>query len=221
MNQLQSLFSNNNLLVQALTHKSWVNEHKGQRESNERLEFLGDAVLELIVSAEIYRRFPDKPEGYLTALRASLVNTQHLAGVAAKLDVGERLFLSKGVEATGGRRNKSLLADTVEAIIGALYLDQGLEACKKLIREYLITDIAEKVKTPLKDAKSMLQELVQNRRLKAPIYKVIKSIGPDHAKTFTVEVEIDGKAVASAAGTNKAEASQKAAKMALLQLTKK
>ncbi|MBI2103778.1 ribonuclease III [Candidatus Woesebacteria bacterium] len=219
--ELAGLFKNDKLLTQALTHKSWVNEHKGVRESNERLEFLGDAVLELIVSEAVYDLFPDKPEGYLTALRASLVNTTHLAQVAVKLKIANMIYLSKGEEATGGRHNKSLLADTVEAIIGALYQAEGLGACKKLIREYLLTDIPHKVKSPLKDAKSRLQELVQNKGFKAPTYKVIKAFGPDHAKTFIVEVLINGEAVSQASGTNKAEASQKAAKTALLRLKAK
>src|SRR3989344_6126521 len=124
LDSLSSLFKNKELLKQALTHRSWVNENPKERGSNERLEFLGDAILEFLVSKEIYLRFPDKEEGYLTALRANLVNTQNLAKIAEKLKVGDKLFLSKGEEDGGGRENPSLLADTVEAIIGAIYIDQ-------------------------------------------------------------------------------------------------
>ncbi len=221
LTKLENKFKNKNLLLQALTHKSWVNEHKGKRASNERLEFLGDAVLELIVSKAIYYKFPDKEEGYLTALRASLVNTEHLAMVSKKLNLGEEIYLSKGEENGRGRLNPSLLADSVEAVIGAIYLDLGLTYCEEFIEEYLLTDLPQKVKTPLKDSKSMLQEYVQNKGLKAPVYKVIGAKGPDHAKTFEVEVLVGGKPLGRATGASKSYASQKAAKLALLQLTKK
>src|SRR6266576_3184980 len=128
-------FKNKDLLDLALTHRSWVNEHKGIRNSNERLEFLGDAILEFVVSKELYKDFPDKEEGYLTALRANLVNTISLAGVAEKLDLGSLIFLSKGEEDGGGRKNTSLLADTVEAIIGAMFIDKGIEEAEKFIKE--------------------------------------------------------------------------------------
>jgi ribonuclease-3 len=123
---LRRNFKNKNLLDLALTHRSWVNEHKGERTSNERLEFLGDAILEFVASKQIFNQFPEKEEGYLTALRANLVNTVALAEVAVKLDLGPELFLSKGEEDGGGRTNTSLLADTVEAIIGAIFIDRGI-----------------------------------------------------------------------------------------------
>ena len=123
-------FKNKSLLDLALTHRSWVNEHKGVRTSNERLEFLGDAVLEFVVSKEIYKKFPDKEEGYLTALRANLVNTVSLTEIAKKLNLGSILYLSKGEEESGGRTNPSLLADTVEAIIGAIFIDPELRMPK-------------------------------------------------------------------------------------------
>src|SRR3989344_8156149 len=123
MTNLADLFKNKELLDQALTHRSWVNEHKNLRRSNERLEFLGDAVLEFVVSEVIYNKFRDQEEGYLTALRAKIVNTVSLAAVAQKMDLGKHIFLSKGEEETGGRTNTSLLADTVESIIGAIFID--------------------------------------------------------------------------------------------------
>lgn len=218
---IENLFSDKKLLEEALTHRSWVNEHKGVRRSNERLEFLGDAILELIVSKIIFKKFPEKEEGYLTALRASLVNTQHLAYVATKIDLGSEIYLSKGEESGGGRNNPSLLADTVEAVIGALYLDSGLAACEDFITKTLLADLSKKVKSSLKDAKSTLQELVQTKGLKAPVYKVVKSFGPDHAKTFEVEAVVGGKSLASGEGPSKSIAAQKAAEKALLRVNGK
>lgn len=212
---LESLFDNKDLFTLALTHKSWVNEHSGARESNERLEFLGDAILEFVVSKEIYDRFPDQEEGYLTVLRANLVNTVSLAKLAQKLNIGDILFLSKGEEETGGRKNTSLLANTIEAIIGALFLDGGLPKAEKFIEDQLITTIDETLTQPLKDAKSRLQEMVQSRGLPAPRYEVVGEEGPDHNKEFTIQVLVDGKPIAKGSGKNKSEAAQKAAEKAL------
>lgn len=212
---LKELFNDKDLLTLALTHKSWVNEHAGVRGTNERLEFLGDAVLEFIVSKELYERFPDKEEGYLTALRANLVNTENLSRVAIKLGVGEELFLSKGEEDGGGRTNPSLLGDTVEAIIGALFMDRGIEITHEFIKENLIIEIPEKVSGPLKDAKSRLQEAVQSRGLPTPRYKVIEESGPDHKKSFIIEVVIDGTPYGTGEGESKNKAEQEAAKAGL------
>lgn len=213
---LKKIFKNQKLLIQALTHRSWVNEHKGQRGTNERLEFLGDAILEFIVSQELYRKFPQKEEGYLTALRSNLVNTINLANIAKKLAVGEALFLSKGEEEGGGRENESLLADTVEAIIGALYLDQGLTTVEEFIRINLLSEIPEKIKKPLKDAKSRLQEIVQAKSLPTPRYLVASEVGPDHAKKFVIEVWVGDKTYGRGSGNSKGEAEQVAAKNALV-----
>src|SRR3972149_3965444 len=208
---LKKLFSDDELLAQSLTHKSWVNEHPGERASNERLEFLGDAILEFVISKTLYSAFPDKEEGYLTALRANLVNTQNLATLAKKLDVGESLFLSKGEEDGGGREKTSLLADTVEAIIGALFLDRGIPTTEEFIKLNLVSEIPEKVGKPLKDPKSRLQEYIQAEGLPAPKYKVIQESGPDHKKRFILEVVVGDKALAKGEGKNKSEAEQKAA----------
>lgn len=213
--QLEKLFTNKDLLTLALTHKSWVNENPGIRESNERLEFLGDAILEFIVSKEIYAQFPDKEEGYLTVLRANLVNTVSLAKLAQKLELGTELFLSKGEIETGGRTNTSLLANTVEAIIGALFLDGGIDKAEKFIADHLLSTIDETLALPLKDAKSRLQEIVQAQGLPAPRYEVIEENGPDHHKEFTIQVLIDGKPIAQGTGKNKAEAAQQAAERGL------
>lgn len=215
MGNLSDLFSNKDLLNLALTHRSWVNEHKGKRTSNERLEFLGDAILEFIVSRELYRAFPDKEEGYLTALRSNLVNTTSLANIALKLDLGKIIHLSKGEIDTGGRKNQSLLADTVEAIIGGLFWDQGLSAAEKFINENLLKDLESRSKMPLKDAKSGLQERVQAKGLPAPKYKVIREEGPDHDKKFEIEVLVEEKPWGMGTGKNKAAAEQEAAKSAL------
>lgn len=212
---LEQLFTNTDLLTLALTHRSWVNEHPGVRESNERLEFLGDAILEFVVSKEIYDQFPDKEEGYLTVLRANLVNTVNLSKLAQKLELGERLLLSKGEIETGGRTNTSLLADTVEAIIGALFLDGGLTKSEQFIQEQLLSGIDETLAQPLKDAKSRLQEIVQSQGLPAPRYVVVKENGPDHSKEFTIQVMIDGKPIAEGVGKNKSEGAQQAAEKAL------
>jgi ribonuclease-3 len=215
MTDISKYFKDKIDLEKALTHKSWVNEHSKTRESNERLEFLGDAILEFIVSEDIYKRFPDKEEGYLTALRSNLVNTKNLASVAEKLKLGEKLFLSKGEEDGGGRTNTSILADTVEAIIGAMFLEGGIKLAKKFINENLLNDVENKIAKPLKDAKSRLQEMVQSKGYKAPIYKVVKESGPDHDKSFTLEVFVDGKSWGEGAGKNKGEAAQNAAENAL------
>lgn len=208
-------FKNKDLIDLALTHRSWVNEHKGIRTSNERLEFLGDAVLEFVVSKELYADFPDKEEGFLTALRANLVNTVSLADLARRLKLGPHLFLSKGEEDGGGRDNTSLLADTVEAIIGAIFIDQGIEKAEEFIKETLITEIEKRVHEPLKDAKSRLQEYVQSKGLPAPKYQVIEESGPDHNKKFVIEVMVGGKPWAKGEGKSKASAEQSAANEAI------
>jgi ribonuclease-3 len=212
---LKSSFNNLELLKHALTHKSWVNEHPKVRTSNERLEFLGDAVLEFIISKELYDKFPHREEGYLTALRASLVNTVNLAKVAKTLELGKHLLLSKGEEDTGGRTNQSLLANTIEAIIGALFIDSGIKASDKFIKDNILVNLDEKVSQPLKDPKSTLQEIIQSKSIASPTYNVVKEDGPDHSKIFHVEVLIEGKRKSLGVGKSKNEAEQAAAKKAL------
>lgn len=214
-NKIATLFENQDLYLQSLTHRSWVNENSGQRGTNERLEFLGDAVLEFIVSKHIYEQFTDKEEGFLTSLRANLVNTKNLSEVAKRLNLGQEIFLSKGEEDGGGRENASLLADTVEAIIGALFLDSGIESAEKFVVENILIDTEKVAKRPLKDPKSLLQEKVQAMNLPAPKYQVADEKGPDHNKEFIVEVLIDNKVEAKGFGKSKSEAEQQAATNAL------
>lgn len=215
ISSLKKIFKNQALFTQALTHRSWVNEHKGERTSNERLEFLGDAILEFVITEHIFDQFPNEQEGYLTSLRANLVNTQNLAALALKLGVGSELYLSRGEEEGGGRENTSLLADTVEAIIGALYLDQGLELVKEFVKSNLVTEIPDKVKSPLKDPKSRLQEYIQSKGGLAPNYKVIEESGPDHEKRFIIDVIVSGESWGKGEGKSKNQAEQAAAEKAL------
>lgn len=212
---LKHLFTNPDLLVEALTHRSWINEHKSIATTNERLEFLGDAVLELFVSKFLFDRYPDKPEGFMTAIRSNLVNTDHLALCAKRIGLNEAILLSRGEEETGGRDNPSLLADCIEAVIGAVYIDLGAAKCEAFISENVLFDIEEIRKNPLKDAKSRFQEKVQARGLAAPVYKVVNAEGPDHSRTFTVSVFVDNKAQATGIGKSKAEAEQNCASKAL------
>lgn len=211
LNILKKEFVNKNLLSQGLTHRSWVNEHKGVRHSNERMEFLGDAILEFVVSKEIYNLFPEKEEGYLTALRANLVNTVALSKVAEKLEIGPELFLSKGEEDGGGRTNPSLLADTIEAIIGAIFIDKGLNAAEKFIKENILESVKEISDKPLKDYKSRLQEMVQAKGFAAPKYRVVEESGPDHNKKFVIEVLVDNVSWGKGEGKSKSAAEQDAA----------
>lgn len=210
-------FKDQNLLITALTHRSALNEKLSPSlESNERLEFLGDAVLELATTEFLFEKHPQDPEGVLTAYRSALVKTETLAEVASDLSLGEKLYLSRGEEATGGRTNISLLADTTEAVIGALYLDQGYQGVKKFLQKHLFikfTDI--KKKKLYKDAKSLLQEVVQARGQNAPAYQVLKEEGPDHDKKFTIEVRVSEKAIATGVGKSKQTAQQRAARKAL------
>jgi len=213
--KIKDSFKDSGLFDHALTHRSWVNEHKGERTSNERLEFLGDAILEFVVSREIFNKYPNKEEGYLTALRANLVNTVALSEFAKKLDLGSALHLSKGEEESGGRTNPSLLADTVEAIIGAIFIDRGLPAASEFINENLMAEVEKKAAEPLKDPKSRLQEYVQSQGFPAPKYKVIEESGPDHSKKYVIEVIVNETPWGRGEGKSKGTAEQAAAGQAL------
>ena len=211
--------TNPKLLETALTHRSALNEPSSgtsSKVSNERLEFLGDAVLELVVTRFLFKELPQEPEGKLTALRSALVRTETLAEVALELGLGEKLYMSKGEEATGGRANSSLLANTFEAVIGALYLDQGFQAVEKFVDKYLLPKL-DKIKQEklYKDAKSLLQEIVQAQGYSTPEYEVLSAQGLDHAKTFTVAVKIGNKNFGQGCGSSKQAAQQEAARQAL------
>ncbi|MBI4029231.1 MAG: ribonuclease III [Candidatus Blackburnbacteria bacterium] len=208
-------FKDKSYLHRAFIHRSFLNENKAETQSNERLEFLGDAVLEFIVSSNLFVHFPDLDEGHLTALRSKLVNTTSLAETARELDLGNTLYLSRGEEQGGGRTNTGLLANTVEALLGAIFLDQGVDGAREFVERFILSKVPQTVKESLKDPKSMLQEFVQARGLPAPSYKVVAEYGPDHAKEFTVEVVVDKKSYATGRGNSKKAATQDAASKAL------
>lgn len=213
-------FNNQDLLMTALTHRSALNEKEqsgtSSEESNERLEFLGDAVLELATTVFLFQQRPTDPEGMLTTYRSALVRTETLAELAKELALDQQMFLSKGEETGGGRNNPSLLADLFEAVIGALYLDQGFGAVQDFLDQVLFPKFTEiLVSKAYRDQKSLLQEAVQARSLPTPIYRVIKEEGPDHNKTFTVEVLIDKQVWGVGVGNSKQRAQQASAEMAL------
>lgn len=210
-------FRDKGLLSLALVHPSYVNEHPDAvAGSNQRLEFLGDAVVDTVVAEEVYRRFPSAPEGQLTVLRAAVVRDESMGQMGRRLGLGELLLLGQGEEATGGRERISNLADAFEAVVGALFLDRGYEAAKgavlKLLADEMTTLSEGKVLT---DAKSELQELAQQQGKSAPTYRVVKESGPEHAKEFEVEVVLEGDVVGTGRGRRKAEAEREAAARAV------
>lgn len=213
--QIGYSFKNESFLETALTHRSSLNE-PGVTESYERLEFLGDAVLEMLISVYLFNEFPDKMEGYLTAARSATVRTESLSQICKNNGINKYIKMSKGEESTGGRNNPSILEDVVESIIGALYCDGGLEAATKFFKEVILPEAQNTIsENHLKDAKSSLQELVQSKGFASPLYKTIKESGPDHEKTFEVQVVVNNKSVISGTGKSKQEAEQDAAKKAL------
>lgn len=209
-------FANLHLLVRALTHRSYVNENQNAIEDNERLEFLGDAVLDFVVGAWVYNHFPEMQEGELTRMRSALVRTDTLAEFARQLDLGSALRLGRGELASGGRKRDNLLCATFEALIGAMYLDAGIPAIESFV-EPLLAEISIKVvsQEEIYDPKSTLQEWAQSNKLGTPRYGTVAASGPDHAKVFTVEVEVSDKIVGRGEGTSKQAAAQMAAQAAL------
>jgi len=210
-------FKNGNLLEQAFTHRSYLNENRAPgREHNERLEFLGDAVLELVVTEFLYGKYPDKPEGDLTSYRAALVNTVSISDAATKLGMNEYLLLSRGEARDTGRARAIILANAFEALIGALYLDDGYEEAKKFIAAQLFHKTDEVVAKGLwQDSKSRFQEIAQEKEGITPSYDVVSQTGPDHNKNFLVGVYIGSTRIATGEGRSKQEAEQKAAEKAL------
>ena len=214
-------FTNSDLLKAAFVHRSYLNEMRTVKESNERLEFLGDAVLSFITSNFLYATYPDYPEGTLTNIRSSLVKTQSLADSARELKLGELLFLSRGEEDSGGRSNSSLLADTFEALLGAIFLDQGVDTAKKFLETHVFPKAGKIIKNKSYiDYKSLLQEIIQSESRISPTYRVTKSEGPDHAKTFWVEAKTDTKILGVGMGKSKQEAESSAAANALAAMRK-
>ena len=216
-NTLNISFNDISLLRQAFTHRSYLNEHRGEvSEHNERLEFLGDAVLELIVTRFLYDKFPSHAEGDLTAFRAALVNYITLAELANELHMNDYLLLSKGEAKDTGRARGVLLANAFEAVVGALYLDQGYETTQAFIAKYLLPKIDDIIKKKLwRDSKSALQEKVQESEGITPHYAVMKETGPDHDKQFVVGVFAKDTLLAEGEGKSKQEAEQDAARNAL------
>lgn len=206
-------FQNKELLKQAFLHRSYLNEHKEVTlPHNERLEFLGDAVLELVVTDWLYRNYPDKPEGQLTAYRAALVNANTLADLASNLDMGEFLLLSRGEAKDKGRGRQYILANTFEAVIGAIYLDQGYETASKFIAEQIFPQAEEVIKkTLVADYKSNFQHKAQEFLSVTPAYKTLTEEGPDHDKKFTVGLYINNEKISEGSGRSKQEAEQSAA----------
>jgi len=215
--KLKLKFKNKSIIKQAFIHRSYVNENPDLKQSNnERLEFLGDAVLELAVTEYLYSNFQKKSEGILTTWRASLVKGEALAKVSENLNLGKYLKLSKGEERGGGRKKAMILADCLEAVIGAIYLDQGFKTTKKFIDEYIIKSLDQIIKRKTYiDSKTYLQEIAQERFGVTPTYEVASEIGPDHNKKFEVVVYLGNKKVGQGLGSSKQKAQVAAARQAL------
>jgi ribonuclease-3 len=209
-------FHQESLLEQAFVHLSYLNENPSfAQPSNERLEFLGDAILNFIVTEDLYKEFPKLPEGELTELRASLVCRDTLAELASSLKLGDWLLLGRGEEANGGRAKESNLANAMEALIGALYLDQGLAKTRRFILRQLKPEL-EKIKagktTP--NYKALVQEFIQGQKKPTPVYRLVEATGPDHSKQFTAEILVEGEALGKGTGKSKKAAESQAAKAA-------
>lgn len=215
--QIGVKFKNKELIHTAFVHKSYVNEHRGEGiESNERLEFLGDAVLELVATHHLFEKYPEQDEGQMTSFRSALVKGKHLAEIAEALDLGSYLFLSNGEERSGGRAKHYILANTLEALIGAIYLEHGTERAAAFIEKFILTRLDEIIGKGLHiDAKSRFQEICQERENKTPHYDVVKESGPDHNKTFVMGAYIGSKMIATGTGSSKQKAEEEAAKNAL------
>ena len=212
-------FHNINLLQNALTHSSYANErYHNSLASNERLEFLGDSILGMVVAEYLYRNFPDRPEGELTRMRADMVCELALAPVANRLGLGQHLMLGHGEEQGGGRSRESILADAVESVIAACYLDGGMEAAIGFIRRFVLCDVPVS-KMHNVDYKTALQELVQQKKNQHLSYALVRESGPDHDKHFVVDVSLNGQVVGTGEGTSKKRAEQEAAHAAVAKLS--
>ncbi len=215
MNNLPKL-KNKKLFEEAFTHRSYLNEAKLKVVSNERLEFLGDSILSFVISNYLYAKYPDFDEGTLTNLRSLLVNTKSLSEISKDLEMGQLLKLSKGEEESKGRENATLLENSFEAYIGALFLDQGMSSVTKFLQDVLVVKIQKLVdKKAFKDPKSLLQEKIQAKKQSSPIYRVLEETGPAHAKIFKVAVLVQGKILGVGLGKSKQIAEESAAKVAL------
>ena len=208
-------FGNISLLQNALTHSSYANErYHNSLMSNERLEFLGDSILGMVVAEHLYRNFPDRPEGELTRMRADMVCERALAEVANRLSLGQHLMLGHGEERFGGRNRDSILADAVESVIAATYVDGGMDAAVSFIRKFILCDVpAQRLRNA--DYKTALQELVQQKKNQVLTYALVGESGPDHDKKFDVEVMLNGQVVGCGTGSSKKRAEQDAARAAM------
>ena len=213
-------FENITLLQNALAHSSYANEQwHNSLKSNERLEFLGDSILGMVVAEYLYRNFPDRPEGDLTRMRADMVCEKSLAHIAEQLNLGRYLLLGNGEELGGGRKRPSILADAVESVIAACFLDGGMAAAENFVKKFVLTNVPV---TSMKNAdfKTALQELVQQKKNQQLIYRLVGESGPDHDKAFSVEVELNGTVVGKGTGSSKKRAEQDAARTAIEHLKK-
>ncbi len=215
--KISVVFANKDLLLQALTHRSYLNENPAFRVGhNERLEFLGDAVLELVITEELYAKFPDKPEGDLTSFRAALVNAKMLAEVAGEIELNEFMLLSRGEAKDVGRARQYILANAMEALIGAIYLDQGYAIARDFLMRFVMPRLSEVLEKKLyKDPKSLFQEEAQERVGITPTYEVIREWGPDHDKHFVVGVYLGVDLVAEGEGASKQTGQEEAARLGL------
>ncbi len=219
-NKIGYKFNDTALLYKALTHTSYTNENKMKKnDSNERLEFLGDAILELISSEYLFDNYPDMDEGYLTKLRAALVSEKPLSIVAKQIGLGNYIFLSKGEDLNGGRMRPSITSDAVEALLGAIYLDGGIDNARKFVYKYIVNDIENK--ELFVDSKTNLQELIQKYKLGELNYKMISESGPDHNKEYVYSCCIGDKEIGRGKGNTKKGAEQEAAYNAIISLKKK
>ena len=209
------VFQNKDLIYEALSHSSYANEKKKQRHSNERLEFLGDSVLSVVVSQYLFEHYKDLPEGELTKIRAALVCEKSLHKFALKIHLGDYLLLGKGEAHTGGRERPSILADAFEAVIAAVYLDGGLEAARTHIQHFIPKTLPENRSMLFGDYKTALQEIIQKNPEEKVDYQLVEESGPDHSKTFVVEVRLNSNVIGRGTGKSKKEAEQMAAKEAL------
>lgn len=214
-NRIGYHFSDPALLRRALTHSSFANEGKKKGKHNERLEFLGDSVLSVVVAEHLFTTYHQIPEGELTKLRASLVCEKALDVFAAKIELGKYLYLGHGEEMTGGRTRPSIIADAFEAVIAAIYLDGGLEAARRFVLGFIPEDLDINKPNPLSDYKTALQEVIQQNREEKVSYELTGEKGPDHAKIFTVEVRLNSNVIGAGEGSSKKQAEQNAAREAL------
>ncbi len=213
--RLNYKFNNIELLKKALIHSSYANEVRGNTCSNERLEFLGDSVLSIIVAEHIYQKYPNMPEGELTRMRASLVCEKSLCAFSRELGIGEYLKLGKGEDKNGGRERDSILADAFEAVLAAIYLDGGISFAKKFILNTVLRDLKHIDDEKFKDYKTTLQEIIQRNPEESVTYILVTETGPDHNKQFTVEVHLNSNVIGKGVGKSKKQAEQMAAKQAL------